>query len=185
MIVFHGGLTITQVKKFENGEFVIYDKIPYAKAYASSENTFDYVPKELYRAPIEEFKKYISEDIYINQYIFFARYLKTAMEFCNNTEKKNYIMVCDIEDTILNQYIGVGNYDDYRIEYRLPRRFIDLDKIIEFLYFEPYDQEQIENFKEKYKDFMAISPKEEEEAKKLMLHKNLIFNGKRNWKESI
>ena len=182
MIVFNGGLTIEQVRKFEKEEPVIYDKVPYPKAYASRENTFDYVPKELYSAPIEEFKKYIAEDVYKQQYVFLARYLKTAMEFCNNTMKKNYIMVCDIDEDILNQYIGVGNYDDYRIEYRLPRRFIDLDKIIEFLYFEPYDEIQIADFRKKYSDYMVIPSREDEEAKKLMFKKNLVFNEKRNWK---
>ena len=70
MIVFNGGLTIEQVRKFEKEEPVIYDKVPYPKAYASRENTFDYVPKELYSAPIEEFKKYIAEDVYKQQYVF-------------------------------------------------------------------------------------------------------------------
>ena len=182
MIVFNGGLTIEQVRKFEKEEYVIYDKVPYPKVYASRNNTFDYVPKELYSAPIEKFKKYIAEDVYKQQYVFFARYLKTAMEFCNNIKKKNYIMVCDIDDAILNQYIGVGNYDDYRIEYRLPRKFIDLDKIIEFLYFEPYDEIQIAEFRKKYSDYMTIPTREDEEAKRLMLKKNLTFNGERNWK---
>ena len=182
MIVFNGGLTIEQVKKFENEDFVIYDKIPYTKACASRKNTFDYVPKELYSAPKKKKKKYIAEDVYKQQYVFLARYLKTAMEFCNNTKKKNYIMVCDIDDFILNQYVGIGNYDDYRIEYRLPRRFIESDKIIEFLYYEPYDETQIAEFKKKYRDYMVIPAKEEEEAMQLIRRKNLVFNGERNWK---
>ena len=103
------------------------------------------------------------------------------MEFCNNVEKKNYIMLCDIDEAVLKQYIGVGNYDDYRIEYRLPRRFINLDKIIEFLYFEPYDEVQIAEFRKKYGDYMEIPLKEDEEAKRLMLKKNFVFNGERNW----
>ena len=181
MIVFNGGLTIEQVRKFEKEDPVIYDKVPYLKAHASRKNTFDYVPRELYSAPIEEFKKYIAEDVYRQQYVFFARYLKTAMEFCNNIKKKNYIMVCDIDEAVLNQYIGVGNYDDYRIEYRLPRRFIDLDKIIEFLYYELYDEGQMAEFKKKYSDYLVIPSNEDEEAKKLMLRNNLVFNGARSW----
>lgn len=181
MIVFNGGLTIEQVRKFEKEEPVIYDKVPYQKAHASRKNTFDYVPRELYSVPIEEFKKYIAEDVYKQQYVFLARYLKTAMEFCNNSKKKNYIMVCDITEEILNKYIGVGNYDDYRIEYRLPRRFIDLNKIIDFLYYEPCDEMQIAEFRKKYSDYMTIPTREDEEAKRLMLKKNLTFNGERSW----
>ena len=58
-------------------------------------------------------------------------------------------MVCDIDDFILNQYIGVGNYD----------------KIIEFLYFEPYDERQIAEFRKKYSDYMAIPSREDEDSK--------------------
>lgn len=144
MIVFNGGLTIEQVRKFEKEAFFIYDRVPYLNAHASRKNTFDYVPRELYSAPIEEFKKYIAEEI-------------------------------------LNKYIGVGNYDDYRIEYRLPRRFIDLNKIIDFLYYEPYDEIQIAEFRKKYSDYMTIPTREDEEAKRLMLKKSLIFNGERIW----
>lgn len=72
MIVFNGGLTIEQVRKFDKEEPVIYDKVPYPKAHASRKNTFDYVPRKLYSAPIEEFKKYIAEDVYKQQYVFFS-----------------------------------------------------------------------------------------------------------------
>ena len=181
MIVFNGGLTIEQVRKFENGELIIYDKIPYTQAYAARKNTFEYVPKKLYGAPIEVFKQYIAADVYKQQYIFLARYLLTSLQFCNNTKKKNYIMVCDIEENILNNYIGVGNYDDYRIEYRLPRKFITPDKILDFLFFEPYDEEQILEFKRKYAEYMDIKPTEDEEAKQLILEKKLEFNGQRKW----
>ena len=141
MIVFNGGLTIEQVRKFEKEDFFIYDRVPYLNAHASRKNTFDYVPRELYSAPIEEFKKYIAEEI-------------------------------------LNKYIGVGNYDDYRIEYRLPRRFIDLNKIIDFLYYEPYDEIQIAEFRKKYSDYMTIPTREDEEAKRLKLISKLNFSKK-------
>lgn len=81
-------------------------------------------------------------------------------------------MVCNIDENILNQYIGVGNYIDYRIEYRLPRRFINSDNIIEFLYFEPYNRDQMKLFEEKYTSLYYIDKKEDENAKKLIRQKN-------------
>ena len=90
MIVFNGGLTIEQVNKLKNGEYVIYDKIPYKRARAAEENTFDYVPKEMYSMPLHIFRRYIAEDVFSKQYIFLAKYLYTTFEFCNNSQKKNY-----------------------------------------------------------------------------------------------
>jgi len=182
MLVFHGGLTIEQVDKMKNGISVIYDKIPYKRACAGSENTFNYVPKELYSAPLHIFKRYISENVYSKQYIFFAKYLKASLGFCVNGEKKNYIMVCEIPEEILDSYIGVGNYDDYRIEYRVPREVITPDRIKEFLFFKPYDREQMMELRQKYPEHYDIPKYEDEMARNLMKIKRLEFNGKRNWK---
>ena len=91
-------------------------------------------------------------------------------------------MICDIEEDILNKYVGVGNYDDYRIEYRLPRKFVISKNIIDFLYFEPYDDQQMANFKKKYADLYEIPPEEDKKAKTLILEKKLQFNGDRIWK---
>ena len=88
MLVFNGGLTIEQVEKIKNNEHIIYDKILYSMAYAKRKNTFDYVPKELYNAPLHVFRRYISENIYNNQYLFFARYLEATLEFCMNSKKR-------------------------------------------------------------------------------------------------
>lgn len=183
MLVFNGGLTIEQVEKLKNNSPIIYDKIPYKHAYAKRRNTFDYVPKELYGVPINIFKSYISEDCYSNQYIFLTKYLSATLKFCNNSKKKNYIMVCDVDENILNDYIGVGDYcdGDYRIEYRLPRKFITSEIIKEFLFYEPYDEKQVKEFYEKYKDYYSIKPEERENAKKLIYQKKLQFNGERNW----
>lgn len=182
MIVFHGGFTKEQVEKLKNNEPIIYEKIPYKEARAGGENTFDYVPKELYDAPLHIFKRYISENCFYQQYIFLAKYLQAVLEFCHNTDEENYIMVCNIDENILNQYIGVGNYIDYRIEYRLPRRFINSDNIIEFLYFEPYNRDQMKLFEEKYPSLYYIDKKEDENAKKLIRQKKLQFNKDRDWK---
>lgn len=88
LIVFNGGLTIEQVKKLKDDISIIYDRVPYKEAYAHRKNTFDYVPEELRGAPIEKFKQYISDDCFLKQYIFFAKYLKATLEFCNNSRKK-------------------------------------------------------------------------------------------------
>ena len=177
MLVFSGGFTSEQVEKLKCGDHYIYDKVPIKYSQAVAKNTFDYVPKELYGMPLHIFKRYIAEDVYIKQYIFFARYLSASLEFCINCEKKNYIMVCDIDEKILDNYIGVGKYaTDYRREYRLPRSFVTSDNIVEFLYFEPYDKSQILEFKEKYKEHYNISSDEDRKAKQLMLERNLKFN---------
>lgn len=183
MLVFNGGLTIEQVKKLQNDSPIIYDKILAQYACAKGKNTFDYVPKELYGAPLHIFRRYISEECYSNQYIFLARYLSATFEFCNNSRKKTYIMVCDIDENILNNYIGVGNYcdGDYRIEYRLPRRFITSEMIKEFLFFEPCDEKQMAEFHEKYKDYYSVKPEEKENAKKLIYQKKLQFNEDRKF----
>lgn len=178
MLVFNGGLTIDQVEKLKNGDQIIYDKVPTKFAHAQRNNTFDYVPKELYDAPVHVFKRYISEDCYYKQYIFLAKYLYATFQFCRNSQKKNYIMVCDIDEKILNQFVGVGDYldGDYRIEYRLPRKFITPDMIKEFLFFEPYDDIQMKDFYEKYKDFYYIDNNEKEVAHEFVLQKKLKFN---------
>lgn len=181
MLVFNGGLNLDQVEKLKDGYPIIYDKVPYRFAEVSRENTFDYVPKVLYNAPGHIFRRYISEDCYSKQYIFLAKYLQATLGFCSNSEKRNYIMVCDIPEVVLDNYIGVGNYDDYRIEYRVPRVYITPDTIKEFLYFEPYDDDQILEFQKRYEDSFFISPTEDEKAKKLMLERNLQFNGRRTW----
>lgn len=182
MLVFNGGLTIEQVEKLKNGEFVIYNKVPYKLAGAKRKNTFDYAPKELYSAPSHIFKRYVSEDCYNKQYIFFARAIVTSLDFCVNCQQRNYIIVCDIAKEILENYIGVGNYDDYRIEYRLPRVYVTPDTIKDVLYFEPYDEEQLLEIRQKYKDYFYVDPAENQKAKQLILERNLEFNGERNWK---
>lgn len=181
MLVFNGGLTIEQVEKLKNGYPIIYDKVPYKQAFANRNNTFNYVPDELINSPLHVFRKYISEDCYHNQYIFLARYLYAVLEFCNNSDKKNYIMVCDIDENILNNYIGVGNYldGDYRIEYRLPRNFITPDTIKEFFFFEPFDRSQMNNFYEKYKEYYYVDDNESYKANKLILQKKLKFNSEK------
>lgn len=182
MLVFNGGLTIEQVEKLKSGKSVIYDKVPYKEVHVPRKNTFEYVPKQLYNAPLHIVKQYISDDCYAKQYLFFARSLKATFEFCRNSQKKNYIIICDIEEKILNDYIGVGNYVDYRIEYRLPRIFITPNKIKDILYFEPYDESQMVEFQKKYETYYDIAPNEDEMAKELILKNGLEFNEHRVWK---
>ncbi len=177
MIVFNGGLTINQVDRLKNYDYTLYRKVPWNKIWIPGANTFDYVPKELYGNRVSEINKYVSNDVFKKQYMFLARHLVTALDFCRNWENKNYIMVCDIPEEILNDYIGVGDYyDDCRIEYRLPRCFITPDTIIDFLYFEVYNEEQISKFREKYDEYLDIKIDDDDKARELMLEKNLKFN---------
>ena len=73
MFVFNGGLTLEQIRKLENDEFFIYDKIPEEKVVIKRKNTFDYIPDYLRGEPIEQIRKYVSEDCFANQYIFLSK----------------------------------------------------------------------------------------------------------------
>lgn len=178
MLLFSGGLTEKQMKILLNDEDIIFDKIPYDRAGCKSNNTFDYIPRSMENIPIDDFRKYVADDCYKNQYIFLAKYLIGAMEFCKNRTMQNYILVCEIDSQTIEPYIGVGDYKDgdYRIEYRLPRRLIKKSNIIEFLYYEPYDDEQIKEFKEKYANDFYVPSLERESAHNLIKQKKLIFN---------
>lgn len=178
MLLFSGGFTEDQMKTLLNDGEIIFDKIPYDSACCKSNNTFDYIPRSMEGIPIDDFRKYVSDDCYKNQYIFLAKYLSAAMEFCRNSSMKNYILVCDIDSKLIEPCIGVGDYKDgdYRIEYRLPRRLIKASDIIEFLYYEPYDDEQAKEFKEKYASHFYIPTSERENAHNLIKQKKLIFN---------
>lgn len=178
MLLFSGGFAEKQMKILLNGGDVIFDKIPYDRAGCKFNNTFDYIPRSMENIPIDDFRKYVSDDCYKNQYIFLTKYLIGAMEFCQNSFAKNYILVCDVDLKIIEPYIGVGNYKDgdYRIEYRLPRRLIKVSDIIEFLYYEPYDTEQVKEFKKKYANNFYVPSSERENAHNLIKRKKLVFN---------
>ena len=172
MFVFNGGLTLEQIRKLENDEFFIYDKIPEEEVVIKRKNTPDYLSGE----PIEKIRKYVSEDCFANQYIFLSRYILNAGSFCRNSTKKNYIVVFDIDEDILNQYIGVGKYVEYLIEYRLPRKFITSDNIKEILYYEPIDYSTLEKARIRYADSFAPTNDADTEARRLIMEKRLVFN---------
>lgn len=176
MFVFNGGLTLEQIRKLENDEFFIYDKIPEDEVVIKRKNTFDYIPDYLRGEPIEKIKRYVSEDCFANQYIFLSRYILNAGSFCRNSTKKNYIVVFDINEDILNQYIGVGKYVEYLIEYRLPRKFITSDNIKEILYYEPIDYSTLEKARIRYADSFAPTNDADTEARRLIMEKRLVFN---------
>lgn len=178
MLLFSGGFTEEQMKILLSGGDIIFGKIPYDRAGCKFNNTFDYIPRSMENIPIDDFRKYVADDCYKNQYIFLTKYLIAAMEFCKNRSMKNYILVCEINSQIIEPYIGVGDYKDgdYRIEYRLPRRLIKVSDIIEFLYYEPYDVEQSKKFKEKYANNFHVPSSERENAHNLIKQKKLIFN---------
>lgn len=175
MLVFHGGLSIEQVKLLKENRYVIFEKIPKKKLFIPDKNTFDYFnPNRIFQSR-DEFWESIRNDIYFNQYLFFFKYLKHALEFCHNSSKRNYILVVNIDDKILNDYIGCGRYIENQIEYRVPRSFITPEAIKDFLFFEPFDDEQMKQLKEKYPNNF-FSKNESSEVSQIMYQKKLIFN---------
>ena len=188
MITFHCGFNKEQVEKLQNNEKIIFPKIPVDNIYVPRKNTFDYIPRYMYEddsIKAREIKEYISNDMYNSQYIFLSKYLGPVLSFCNTTKKRNYIMACDIDEEILKRYSGIGGYDKLMIEYRLPRIYIKSDNILDFIYFEPFDDETIDLLISKYEDNIYISSEEEEKAKKLMQENNLVFNYEKSKVKSL
>lgn len=179
MLVFHGGLTFEEVKRLENNEDIVFSKVPINKINISRCNTFDYYPKDMIFDNYIEMNQYISDDIFMNQYIFLFKYLRNAYDFCEPYEERDYILVADLDEEILNEYIGVGKYfinSLKRIEYRLPRKFIKKENIVDFLYYDILDIEQLKIYQDRFRDFY-FSESEEINANKLILKKSLVFNG--------
>lgn len=188
MITFHCGFNKEQVEKLQNNEKIIFPKIPVDNIYVPRKNTFDYIPRYMYEddsIKAREIKEYISKDMYNSQYIFLSKYLEPVLSFCNNTKKRNYIMACDIDEEILKRYSGIGGYDKLMIEYRLPRMYIKSDNILDFIYFEPFDDETMSLLLSKYEDNIYISSEEEEKAEKLMQENNLVFNYEKSKVKSL
>lgn len=188
MITFHCGFNKEQVEKLQNNEKIIFPKIPVDNIYVPRKNTFDYIPRYMYEddsIKAREIKEYISKDMYNSQYIFLSKYLELVLSFCNNTKKRNYIMACDIDEEILKRYSGIGGYDKLMIEYRLPRMYIKSDNILDFIYFEPFDDETMSLLLSKYEDNIYISSEEEEKAEKLMQENNLVFNYEKSKVKSL
>lgn len=175
MLVFHGGLSIEQVNLLEQNQYKIFKKIPKCKIFIPNKNTFDYIDYNRIFESRDKYWETIIDDIYENQYIFFFKYLKNSLGFCHNTSKRNYILVADIDEKILNNFIGCGRYTGAQIEYRVPRKFITPDTIKEFLFYEPYDDEQTKEIREKYPD-NYYSEVEDIEANMIMRIKKLEFN---------
>ena len=183
MLLFSGRYTKRQVDILLNGDNILFNKVPSEFVVVKGNNTFDYIPKELQKLPLEQFRQYISEDCYKKQYIFMTKYLKTALEFCHNIEKENYILVCNLDEELIESYIGVGDYKagDYRIEYRVPSEFIKPENILDILFYEPYDSEMETKFYEQYKDSFFVPYYERDKANELIKSKHLVFN-RDKWK---
>ena len=71
------------------------------------------------------------------------------------------------------------------IEYRLPRIYIKSDDILDFIYFEPFDDETIDLLISKYEDNIYISSEEEEKAVRMMQENNLGFNYEKSKVKSL
>lgn len=177
MKLFCGGLTKEMVDKILNNEERIFNHIEDANIHVPAKNTFLYAPLDYYQ-DYEKLKEYLYHDIDENQYLFFATKLSSTFEFCVNSLKKNYILVCEFDEKSIENYIGVGKYNGYgRLEYRIPRKVITQENIVEYLYFEPYDEKQMASFKCKYEDDYACDYlKEDKKAEDLIKRKSLSFN---------
>ena len=183
MITFHCGFNKEQIKKIQNNEKIIFPKIPADDIYIPRKNTFDYIPRYMYEddnIKSLEIKEYVSKDIYKSQYIFLAKYLEPILSFCNVVTGRNYIMVCDIDEDILNRYSGIGSYSKLMIEYRLPRVYIKSSNILEFIEFNPFDDKIQDYLFLKYEDNIYIPSEEEKRAEDFMVENNLVFNYKKN-----
>ena len=177
MIVFRSGITRKQKKMFEKGKYVLYPKLEPEMIIVPYPNTFEYYdPNKTYK-DVEEIKEYVSDDMYDNQYVFFFKYLNDALDY--GYMSGTYVMVVDLDDNLLNSYIGCGIYEEYhplRIEYRVPRRYIKKENILEFFKYTS-NVFAYRNFIRKYHQYISLgSKKEDEEAHKLMLKKDLKFN---------
>lgn len=178
MLLFSGGFTKRQIQLLLNNDDIIFEKVPYDEACCHPDNTFDYIPKNMINIPIDKFREYVSDDCYEKQYIFFSKYLIGALEFCKNTSMQNFILVCEIDSKIIDPYIGVGDYKDgnYRIEYRVPRKLINSSNILDILFYEPYDEDQLKELEKKYINDFYVPSIEKENAKKLIKRNGLLFN---------
>lgn len=175
MLVFHGGLTSEQVQLLYENKFVVFKMIPSEEIRIPYKNTFDYYDSSRVFESKREFIDTVRNDIFYNQYFYFFKYLENALEFCNNSSKRNYILVADIDEDILDNYIGCGKYIGNQIEYRVPRKYVKLDTIHDILYFESYNEKQALELKNKYPNHFS-SELENQEAEAIMKQKKLVFN---------
>ena len=178
MLTFHGGFSVSEVLKLKQDDQIIFPKIDIDSVFVPRVNTFDYYPRDMIFNDVDEKWKYISDDMFINQYIFLFKYLYNAYDFC--LPYRNYILVADLEEELLNEYIGVGDYfNSKRIEYRVPRKFIKKENIIDFLYFDKWDIDQLKIYQERFKE-SYYSLNETEMANELMLKRSLSFNERKD-----
>lgn len=173
MLVFHGGLKTIQVAKIMNGEYQIFDKVPACDVQLENGlNTFCYCNSDKTYESMIDLKEDVSEKLYENQYIFFFQYLNNSLDFCYY--RGYYVLVADISEEILNQYMGVGKYGygKCKIEYRVPGKIVIPNHVVEIVHC-PTSKLMTE-LKEKYKSSYRCDD-ETEKAKKLMKQKQLSF----------
>lgn len=173
MIVFHGGFSKQQIDKLRNNEFVIYPRSNYETFRINQNNTFKYSTLEKHKKKKELINNIIDEN-YLNQWIHCFKYLYNTLDFCYTN---NFIVVFDIDEYILEKYIGVGNYkfEGYKIEYRIPRKEINNSNIIDIIPFKSYDLKYINDLKQNYSDnFYSLN--EHFEANKILKKTNQKFN---------
>ena len=86
---------------------------------------------------------------------------------------QNKIVFYDIDEEILKQYVGVGKYVEYLIEYRLPRAFITSENIKEILYYEPIDYSTLAEARLKYATSFTPTKEADQKAYALIKEKKV------------
>lgn len=149
MLIFHGGFNRKQVNNLLKGKYVLYKKGHLENFRINWCNTFKYSNIDKYNKKIELYQNILDEN-YKNQWIHCYKYLYNAINFCD--EFNDYIVVFDIDEAILNKYIGIGKYryEGYKIEYRIPRSLISSENIVDVIRFRN-NRDDLKKLEDKYK----------------------------------
>ena len=176
MILFHGGLTEVQAELIRRGKYKIYPKLPVRKIKIPNEkNTFPYCDSDIICSSEKQLKREMRDDMYEKQYIYFFKYLESALEFCGY--EKKYILVADVSSLVLDEFVGVGVYGHqtpkYRIEYRIPGNIIVPSAVKKLI---PYNSTlALDLIRLKYGDSCIRNPLENEEALEVIHQKKLVL----------
>lgn len=175
MLVFHGGLTNEQIQLLYEDEYMIFDTTQQNNLFVSDKKDLDNHDDNNDFTFQDEIFSNMECDPNYNQYFYFSKYLSDALEFCDSSNKQNYILVADIDEELLKHCIRCSRKAENKIEFRVPRKCVKLDTIHEVLYFEPYNEKQLIELKNKYSNhfsFKLEKDKSEENIKqKQRLHK--------------
>lgn len=165
MLVFQGGLTSEQVQLLYEDKSVIFEMTtPIDLLVSYNKTSDDQYDNNDFIFPDEKFP-IMQCDSDCNQYFYFSKYLSDTLEFCDNANKQNYILVADIDEEILKQCVRCSRKLKNKIEFRVPRKYVKSDAIHDVLYFEQYNEKQIMELKDKYPDHFSFELVKEKSKK--------------------